>query len=165
MNAAKAVRVVGLTLVAAVAAFAQAPQGAAPAATTAQGNGAGQGSVGEAPAGLVRPNPDRSGPAGTWYIDANDARATIVIAAGADAKTFTGTLTDAAGSETPVDTITWDSAARRIEFRTHDTNETWYWCRATIVEGILVGRFAKNDQSSDKPTHMEDYKFHVTGWN
>jgi dienelactone hydrolase len=166
MNAAKAVRALGLVFVVAAAVFAQAPQGAAPpAAAPAQGPGGAQGAVGEAPAGFARPNPDTSGPAGTWYIDANDVRATVVIAVGADGKSFTGTLTDAAGSSTPVDNITWDAAVRRIEFRTRDSNGAWYWCRATIVEGVMAGRFAKNEQSSDKPAHIEDYTFHVTGWN
>lgn len=165
MSATKAVRVIALTLFAAAAIFAQAPDGAPPAARAQVSGVAAQGNAGGPPPGFVRPNTDKSGPAGTWYIDANDERATIVIAAGADEKSFTGTLTDSAGANTAVDNIAWDSAARRIEFRTHDSGGAWYWCRATIAEGVLVGRFAKSDQSSDKPAHIEDYKFHVTGWN
>ena len=158
MNAAKAVRALGLVLSIATAVFAQAP-GAAPQNTP------GQGAAGGPPPGFVRPNPDTSGPAGTWYLDANDARFTLMIATGADAHSFTGTLTDSTGATTPVDNISWDAASRRIEFRVNGGSGSSYWCRATIAEGVLVGRYAETDQSSDKSAHLEDYKFHVTGWN
>ena len=96
--------------------FAQAPQAGAPPAAPSQAIGD------QAPANFARPNPDASGPAGTWYLDLNNARVTAVIAAGADGHFFTGTLTDGAGAATPLDDIGWDPRARRIEFRAHQAS-------------------------------------------
>ena len=158
MNASTSIRVLGIMFCAALAVFAQAPQAGAPPAAPSQAIGD------QAPANFARPNPDASGPAGTWYLDLNNARVTAVIAAGADGHFFTGTLTDGAGAATPLDDIGWDPRARRIEFRAHQASG-WQWCFATIAEGVLAGRCSGVAASPDKPAHPEDFKFHATGWN
>ena len=187
MNALKLVRFAGLLLITAVAALAQAPSGGPPVAPapgtgggaqvaggaqgpsgSAQGpggpGGQGQRAGGGAPGGFVRPNPDTSGPEGTWYLDANDMRVTLQIAAAADGHSFTGLLTPQSGDAATLDGITWDPASRHFEFHAQ-VGANWYWCRATIVEGVLVGRYTDDGSSPEKPTDPGDYKFHITGWN
>ena len=155
VNTLKTIRLLGVMLLVALAGFAQAP-GGAPAPAQARPGGP--------PAGFARPNPDASGPAGTWYIDANDTRATIVIVSSADGRAFAGTLTDASGDTGSLDNVSWDASTRHIEFRAR-LGATTFWGRGTIAEGVLVGRYSQSDQSAEKPAHLENYKFHVTGWN
>jgi len=158
MNASTSIRVLGIILCAALAASAQAPQGGTPPAAPAQVV------VGEPPANFARPNPDASGPAGTWYLNLNNARVTAVIAAGDDSHSFTGTLIDSSGAVAPLDNIAWQQGTRHVEFRAH-AGAAWQWCFGTIAEGVLAGRCSDIAASPDRPAQIEDFKFHVTGWN
>jgi hypothetical protein len=63
-----------------------------------------------------------------------------------------------------LDNISWDAAARRIEFRRNGMG-FWQWHRGSVVEGILVGRFSHNGVSAARPPQLTSYAFHVTGWN
>ena len=107
-------------------------------------------------------NADPSLAAGTWYLNANNTRLTLTITGQA-----TGPLTAAIAGEStnsePVDNIAWDPEARVIGFRRNAKGLT-EWYRATVVDGVLTGRFATSADSRDKPP-IASYKYHVTGWN
>jgi dienelactone hydrolase len=105
---------------------------------------------------------DTSGPAGTWYLNANSFHTTLTIFSPA-VGSLTGSLVNERGITEAVDNISWDLGSRRLEFR-RNGDGFWQWYRGTIVEGVLVGRFSHNQQSSAKPT-LVNYTFHVTGWN
>ena len=107
---------------------------------------------------------DSSSPLGTWYLSANNFRLTVSIGNGAQAGTFQGTLTNENGGIEQLDNITWDATARRLEFR-RNGNGFWQWYRGTVVEGVLVGRFSHDAQSSAHPGQLTAYTYHVTGWN
>jgi len=174
MNASKLVRFAGLVLIAAVVAFAQAPSNAPPAAPAQEGpaagaqgpggpGGPGRGPGGRPPGGFVRPNPDTSGPVGTWYLDINGARFTMVIT---NQHPSVMTLTDQAGAVAQIGPVVWKSGPdeRHFEFLAH-WSDGWQWCAGSIVEGVLAGRCAPKASTQDKPAHLEDYKLHITGWN
>jgi dienelactone hydrolase len=107
---------------------------------------------------------DASGPAGTWYLDANGARFTVVISPGATEDALTGTIADESGHAGTLDTFKWDRTSRQFSFRA-DIGNNSYWCRGSIVEGIFVGRYAQAGASGEMPAQAEEFKYHVTGWN
>ncbi len=105
---------------------------------------------------------DASNAVGTWCLNGNSHRLTLTIS-GPPAGPFTGSLTNENGGSETMDNITWDPAARRLEFRRIGSG-FWQWYRGSIVEGILAGRFSHSSQSSAKPA-LTSYAYHVTGWN
>jgi dienelactone hydrolase len=112
-----------------------------------------------APGLIFTPGPDSA--AGTWYLNANDSRLTLLL--GGPSGTFGDWAIDQDGKTGVVDHITWDPAAHLIEFRRNRQGLS-EWYRATISEGILAGRFSSSADSADKPA-LAQYKYHVTGWN
>ncbi len=110
------------------------------------------------------PSRDPSGPAGTWYLDANDSRFTVVILPGSAPDSFTGTIADESGDSGTLDSFKWDPATRKFSFRA-DIGNNSYWVSGAIVEGILVGRYAQAGATGEMPARPEDFKLHVTGWN
>jgi hypothetical protein len=108
--------------------------------------------------------PDTSGPVGTWYLNANNARLTLTIASAPQTGAYSGTLADKTEGAQQIDNIAWDPATRLLEFRQIGTG-FWRWYRGTIVEGIFVGRFSSDKTSPARPEQLTAYKLHVTGWN
>lgn len=107
---------------------------------------------------------DTPTPLGTWHLDANGARITVLISPGPRAGTFSGFLIREEGGREKLDSISWEASSGRLEFRLRAAG-VQQWFRGTIVEGIFTGRFAESVGSNAKPTSLEAYKFHVTGWN
>src|SRR5713101_1480414 len=60
---------------------------------------------------------DRSGPLGTWYMNANSYYVTVTISPGSVPETYEGTLINESGGSEPLDNISWDASTRRLEFR------------------------------------------------
>lgn len=107
---------------------------------------------------------DTSTPLGTWYLNANGARMSVMISRGPRAGTFPGSLIREDGGRKKLDAISWEASSGRLEFRFRAAGLR-QWFRGTIVEGIFTGRFAESAESQADPVSLEAYKFHVTGWN
>src|SRR5262249_47271535 len=102
------------------------------------------------------------GPLGTWYMYANRCPLTVTIQDAGGGK-YKGTLVDMDGVQEKIDPISWDPAARRLEFR-RNSKSWWQWYRGTVVAGVFAGRFAQVS-SAAKPGKLNAYSYHVTGWN
>lgn len=95
-------------------------------------------------------------PIGTWYLTANDSRlAARISASGAG---FTATL----DTGEAVDNVAWDETASVLEFRRIGAG-WWQWYRATLVEGVMAGRFSH--QATPARPALTAFAYHVTGWN
>jgi dienelactone hydrolase len=105
---------------------------------------------------------NRTSPAGTWYLNANNSRLTLSISGDA-AGPLTASLVNENGNAEVIDNITWEAPGSRLEFRGLESG-AWQWYRTTIVEGVLTGRFSRSTESGNKPP-LSSYKYHVTGWN
>lgn len=99
-------------------------------------------------------------PRGTWYLNADGARLTLVL------QTQNGVLggwvtSEADGSTVAVESVQWDGLASQLLLRRAvDSSSEWF--RATIVEGVMVGRRAPGAGTS--PPQLSAYSGHVTGW-
>src|SRR5579859_1419277 len=113
---------------------------------------------------------DTSSAVGTWYLNENyrgsqDFQVRVSIRSDPSIGEYSGTLFNALSNEEELlDSIRWDDATRLLEFRRHGSG-FWRWYRGTVVEGILVGRYAQSSTSSEKPADLTAYSSHVTGWN
>jgi acetyl esterase/lipase len=107
---------------------------------------------------------DAASPLGTWHLNANGHRLTVVISRGTKETTFTGTLAAEGGAAQALDHVAWDQAARRLEFR-RSSKDLCQWYRGTLVEGVFVGRFSHSDRAAARPAQVQDYRWHATGWN
>jgi hypothetical protein len=102
------------------------------------------------------------GPVGTWYLRSNRSPVTLTIEDSGSGK-YKGSLIDENGAYEKIDHISWDSAARRLEFRRIGKG-WWQWYRGTVVEGVFAGRFS-HEKASGKPAKLTAYSNHATGWN
>jgi hypothetical protein len=103
----------------------------------------------------IRAAPDSSGPVGTWYLNANNARLTLTIASGPQTGAFSGTLADETEGGGQIDNVTWNPASRLLEFRQTGAG-FWRWHRGTVVEGIFVGRFSNDKTSPSRQARAVD---------
>jgi dienelactone hydrolase len=117
-----------------------------------------------APFAFTAPAPvEAVSPLGTWYLNAQGSRLTLrVEKAGAGA--YKGTLAREGQPPRPIDNVSFDARARRLEFR-WARKALWEWYRGHLVEGVLVGRFSRSDALADRPAKLTAYAWHVTGWN
>ncbi|MFN0122227.1 MAG: alpha/beta hydrolase family protein [Blastocatellia bacterium] len=101
-------------------------------------------------------------PEGTWYVNANNYKVTIVITATA-ARSFTGTFTVDGGARETLDNISWDTARNLLEFRRKIT-PYYQWFRLETGDGLLTGRFSHTNQAT-RPQSAYAWQWRVTGWN
>ena len=104
------------------------------------------------------------GPVGTWYLNANNARLTLTLTEGAEPGTFSGTIAPEGGVASPIDGMAWEPDSRVLTFR-RDGDGSWQWYRASLADGVLIGRFSQSKDSADAPKAPEAFASHVTGWN
>ena len=105
---------------------------------------------------------DTSNPIGTWYLNANNIRLTLTIT-GAAGGPYGGSLVNESGVAEQVDSVDWNAAGHRLEFRRIGSG-WWQWYRGTVVESVFVGRFS-DAKVPGKPAQLTSYVYHVTGWN
>lgn len=105
-----------------------------------------------------------SRPAGTWYLNANGQRLTLVVAAAQTGSGYSAAVISPRGVSEAVEAFRWDPGQQSLEFRRR-TPEGWEWYRGREVEGVLVGRFSQRPDAAVKPEWPEGYPLHVTGWN
>ncbi|HYS20003.1 MAG TPA: hypothetical protein VEO73_02830, partial [Gemmatimonadales bacterium] len=113
----------------------------------------------------VTTTPPPTGIDGTWYLMAGSARLEMRIDFDALGSSFTGqvlTEGDAAATADVVDQIVWDPGSGALQFRRSGPG-FWEWYRACVVEGVLVGRYARSESAAEPGP--EAYQGHVTGWS
>ncbi len=106
---------------------------------------------------------DNSTPAGTWYMNAQTDRSIFQFERVNGA--WRGASLSEAGKTTErLDNITWNQAARTLEFCRIGAGY-WQWYRGTLVEGVFVARFTHSGKTADRPTDPLAFKWKMTGWN
>ena len=112
---------------------------------------------------------DTSNALGTWYVNANyqgnnNFLLLVSITGSSTRGIYQGTLVNENGVLEILDNISFEVPTRLLQFRRNGQG-FWQWYRSTIVEGVLVGRFSHSTNSSQKPSQLTAFAYHVTGWN
>ena len=109
------------------------------------------------PVTTIAPHPPE-----TWYLDADGARATLVLRDDTS-DGWTGYLADDTGRAVPADAI--ERGDGELSFRHELAGGAWEWVEGTVVAGVFAGRRTTTPGSvSSSPTDPLAWTGHITGW-
>src|SRR5258708_16821381 len=101
---------------------------------------------------------DASTPVGTWYLSANGFRLELSIRPGGNG--LADTIKNEGAAPERLDSITWDPAARWLEFPRNGPG-FFQWYRICLTYGVMAGRFS-HAAVAPKPA-LTAYANHVAG--